>query len=112
MKARSYTILEAPSTLGLAGAGAAGSGDRRPQCRTAKDDAVMPAVDFRVPGSLSPDELKTVLRMALETGRAVGLDVAIYNPDLDPEGSAGRALADALNGALRAGTSPRPAALA
>jgi arginase len=66
------------------------------------DDAVMPAVDFRVPGGLSPEELTTVLRIALESGRAVGLEVTIYNPDLDPEGSAGRVLAGALNEALRA----------
>jgi arginase len=65
------------------------------------DDAVMPAVDYRLPDGLSVDELKTVLRAALASGKAVGLEVTIYNPALDADGSAGRALADALADALR-----------
>jgi arginase len=65
------------------------------------DDAVMPAVDFRVPGGLTPDELTIVLRAALGSGRAVGLEVAIYNPKLDESGNAGRVLADVLERAFR-----------
>lgn len=64
------------------------------------DDAVMPAVDFRLPGGMSLEELATTLRIALASGRAVGLEVAIYNPLLDEDGSAGRALADVLVAAL------------
>lgn len=60
------------------------------------DDAVMPAVDYRIPDGLSVDEMKTVLRVALASGRAVGMEVTIYNPALDAAGSAGRALADLL----------------
>jgi arginase len=64
------------------------------------DDAIMPAVDFRVPGGLSWDELGAALRIALASGNAVGLEVAIYNPRLDKDGSAGRGLADVLVAAL------------
>jgi arginase len=64
------------------------------------DDAIMPAVDFRVPGGLSWDELKAVLRTALSSDKAVGLEIAIYNPRLDEDGSAGRGLADVLTAAL------------
>jgi len=64
------------------------------------DDAIMPAVDFRVPGGLSWDELGTALRVALASGKAVGLEVTIYNPRLDEDGSAGRGLADVLAAAL------------
>jgi arginase len=64
------------------------------------DDAIMPAVDFRVPGGLSWDELEAVLRIVLASGKAVGLEVAIYNPRLDEDGSAGRGLADVLAAAL------------
>ncbi|MDF2997327.1 MAG: Arginase/agmatinase/formiminoglutamase [Xanthobacteraceae bacterium] len=64
------------------------------------DDAIMPAVDFRIPGGLSWDELATALRIALASGKAVGLEVTIYNPRLDADGSAGRGLADVLAGAL------------
>jgi len=64
------------------------------------DDAVMPAVDYRLPGGLQLRELRFVLAHALATGRAVGLEVAIYNPALDPSGSAGRMLTCLLIGAL------------
>ncbi|MFK4510788.1 arginase family protein [Bradyrhizobium daqingense] len=64
------------------------------------DDAIMPAVDFRVPGGLSWDELTTALRIALASGKAVGLEITIYNPHLDKDGSAGRGLADVLAAAL------------
>lgn len=64
------------------------------------DDAIMPAVDFRVPGGLSWDELGTVLRLALASGKAVGLEVTIYNPLKDKDGSAGRGLVDVLAKAL------------
>ena len=66
------------------------------------DDAVMPAVDFRLPGGLSPEELRHTLEIALASGKAVGLEVAIYNPRLDRDGRAGRALADVLIEALSA----------
>jgi arginase len=64
------------------------------------DDAIMPAVDFRIPGGLSRDELGAVLRIALASGKAVGLEVTIYNPRLDQDGSAGRGLADLLAACL------------
>lgn len=69
------------------------------------DDAIMPAVDFRVPGGLSWNELEAVLRVALASGKAVGLEVTIYNPRLDENGSAGRGLADVLAAALGAAAS-------
>jgi arginase len=46
--------------------------------------------------------LATALRIALASGHAIGLEVAIYNPRLDEDGSAGRALASVLREALRA----------
>jgi arginase len=64
------------------------------------DDVVMPAVDFRMPGGLSWDELGTALRVALASGKAVGIEITIYNPRLDEDGSAGRGLADVLAAAL------------
>lgn len=60
------------------------------------DDAVMPAVDYRLPGGLTLREAGECLTIALAAGRAVGIDVTIYNPSLDETGSAGRALADLL----------------
>jgi arginase len=72
------------------------------------DDAVMPAVDYRLPGGLQLSELGIVLRHALASGRAVGIEIAIYNPALDPDGAAGRALTSVLVDALSA-AAPGPA---
>lgn len=60
------------------------------------NDRLMPAVDYRLPDGLEWDELATVLTPALASGRAVGLEVTIYNPALDEDGTAGRGLADLL----------------
>jgi arginase len=64
------------------------------------DDAVMPAVDFRIPGGLSVEALRTVLTRARASGRAVGLEITIYNPALDPQRRGGKLLADLLVSAL------------
>jgi arginase len=64
-------------------------------------DALMPAVDYRTPDGLSWDELRTVLETALASGRAVGIEITIYNPSLDADGSSGRELARTLIAALR-----------
>jgi arginase len=64
------------------------------------DDAIMPAVDFRVPGGLSWKELSAALRIILASGKAIGMEVTIYNPRLDEDGNAGRGLADVLATAL------------
>ncbi|MFD0143779.1 MULTISPECIES: arginase family protein [unclassified Streptomyces] len=65
------------------------------------DDAVMPAVDYRQPGGLSWAELEDVLRTALAHERAVGFDVTIFNPRLDPDGTIAARLTDCLRRALR-----------
>lgn len=65
------------------------------------DDAIMPAVDYRIPDGLSWEELTTVLRIAVDSGRAVGIEITIYNPRLDPDGASGRGLIATLVEALR-----------
>ena len=70
------------------------------------DDAIMPAVDFRVPGGLSWEELGIVVQTALASGKAVGIEVTIYNPRLDKDGSAGRGLVDVLTAALESDLAP------
>ncbi|HEY6560191.1 MAG TPA: arginase family protein [Polyangiaceae bacterium] len=59
-------------------------------------DDVMPAVDYRLADGLSPEELTTVLKFAIASQRVVGLEVTIYNPALDADGSAGRVLTDVI----------------
>jgi arginase len=65
------------------------------------DDEVMPAVDYRLPGGLSWSELSATLRMLMRTGRTVGLNVGIFNPALDPDGSIARRLVSCLAAGLR-----------
>jgi arginase len=60
------------------------------------DDAVMPAVDYRMPGGLSWNELTTVLRAAMTTNRVAGIDVTIFNPKLDANGAIAKGFVDAL----------------
>ncbi|RST48403.1 arginase family protein [Variovorax sp. MHTC-1] len=64
------------------------------------DDAVMPAVEYRIPDGLTPEELSSTLKIALASGKAVGIEVTVYNPRLDKNGDAGRVLAWALADSL------------
>ena len=68
-------------------------------------DDLMPAVDYRIPDGLSWDELRTVLEVALRSGRAVGIEITIYNPALDATGASGRDLTRTLVTALKQGQS-------
>lgn len=65
------------------------------------DDAIMPAVDYRLPGGLGWDELETLVKAADASGRLSGVEVTILNPELDPTGEATRGLADCLTAGLR-----------
>ncbi|MEV7995569.1 arginase family protein [Streptomyces sp. NPDC086077] len=60
------------------------------------DPGVMPAVDSPDPGGLLPAELVALLRPLLASSHCAGLNVTIYDPDLDPDGTAGALLADVV----------------
>jgi arginase len=62
----------------------------------ALDDAIMPAVDYRLPGGLSWQELEIVLRTAASSPQFVGMEITILNPTLDSDGSITRSLVDHL----------------
>lgn len=64
------------------------------------DDEIMPAVDYRLPGGLGFEELSDLLRMLLATGRAVGIDVTIFNPTLDEDGRIAREFASSINAGM------------
>jgi len=57
------------------------------------DESIMRAVDDPRPDGLSWEELRTALGIAACSARAVGLQITIYNPDMDSGGEAGRGLA-------------------
>jgi arginase len=63
-------------------------------------DDVMPAVDYRLPDGLSVGEIVEAIRRAMNTGRVRGVNVTIYNPTLDWDGSQAKLLVDLLGAAL------------
>ncbi len=66
------------------------------------DETIMQAVDDPRPDGLAWDEVVSALTVAVRSGRAVGLQVAIYNPDIDADQSNGRGLAATVRQALAA----------
>lgn len=60
------------------------------------DPSVMPAVESPDPDGLLPGELVALLRPLLASPHCVGLNITIYDPDLDPEATAGALLTDAV----------------
>jgi arginase len=64
------------------------------------DETLMQAVDDPRSDGLAWEDVVTALRRALASGRAVGLQAAIYNPDIDSDGSNGRGLAATVCQAL------------
>lgn len=60
------------------------------------DPTVMPAADAPDPGGLDYPQLVDLLRPLLADPACVGLQLTIYDPDLDPDGRCAVALADTL----------------
>ncbi|HEY1017026.1 MAG TPA: arginase family protein, partial [Herpetosiphonaceae bacterium] len=60
------------------------------------DGAALPAVDCPEPGGLSFDELAALLRPLLASPRCAGLELTIYDPDLDPSGAGAAAIVACL----------------
>jgi arginase len=60
----------------------------------------LPAVDYQQPGGLSWAQLETLARAAFSSGRIVGCNVTIYNPDMDPDGRHARRIVEFLKTVL------------
>jgi arginase len=63
----------------------------------------MPAVDSPEPGGLTHQELATLLRTLTASELAMGVQLTIFDPDLDPDGR----LAAELTDTVVAGLEPR-----
>ena len=70
------------------------------------DPSVMPAVDSPEPGGLRFDELAELLAPLVSHPKSLGLEVTIYDPQLDADGSSGAQLASLLQQVLRTAKSP------
>ena len=64
------------------------------------DPQVLPAVDSPEPGGLLPEELTALLSTLVASPSCAGLEVTVFDPDLDPDGSQATLLTDILVGAL------------
>jgi arginase len=64
------------------------------------DQAVMPAVDSPGSPGLTYAELAALISGLMRSGRIAGVDFAIYDPDLDPDGRYARELAGCIGDCL------------
>jgi arginase len=65
------------------------------------DAVLMPAVDSPEPNGLSWEELATVLDHLVASPTCIGMDVSIFDPDLDPDGRLAKEFTDLLVRVLR-----------
>lgn len=73
------------------------------------NDDVMPAVEYRMPDGLWPEELTEALAVVLASPLAVGMEITIYNPTFDnAERSAAHALAQAVTAGFGIGATQDP----
>jgi arginase len=64
------------------------------------DAKVMPAVDSPDPGGIDHAQLVALLRPLLAAPTCAGIDIGIFDPDLDPDGTYAAELTDTLVAAL------------
>jgi arginase len=65
-------------------------------------DEENPAVDYRLPGGLSFDQVEYLLRTLLATERMAGMSSTIFNPLLDPGNSIAKKLTDCIINSFKA----------
>ncbi|WP_371403649.1 arginase family protein [Kribbella sp. NBC_00662] len=64
------------------------------------DAGIMPAVDSPDPGGIDHAQLQALLRPLLASPKCVGIDIGIFDPDLDQDGVYAAELTDTLVAAL------------
>lgn len=65
------------------------------------DAEVMPAVDSPDPGGLDHDQLIALLRPLVQSPKCIGIDIGIFDPDLDPDGNLAAELTTTLVATLK-----------
>jgi len=68
------------------------------------DSGLMPAVDSPAPDGLDFDEFARLLRTFARAPLTVGLELTIFDPDLDPDGRLARRLVEAVAAGLGGGS--------
>lgn len=65
------------------------------------NDDVMPAVDYRWPDGLRWEEASAALKTLMASGQVVGINIGIFNPSMDADGSIARNLVSCLVAGLQ-----------
>ena len=65
------------------------------------DQTIMPAVDSPGSPGIDPDDLVAILSALAADQRCIGMDMTIYDPDLDPTGELARLLVSLLGRVLK-----------
>jgi arginase len=60
----------------------------------------MPAVDYQQPGGINWNQLKKITKTVMSSGYTIGLNLTIYNPDMDPDGSFAKRIVNYLEYAV------------
>jgi len=60
------------------------------------NDKAMPAVDYRLAGGIGYEDLSQLLQILLASGKAVEMNITIFNPKLDSDGSIAHSLVSSL----------------
>lgn len=61
----------------------------------------MPAVDSPDPGGMTPTELTRSLQMAIASRKCAGMELTIYDPELDPTGRCATVIVDILSSTVK-----------
>ena len=72
------------------------------------DPSVMPAVDSPDPGGIGHDELAALLAPLAASPGCMGVEVTVFDPDLDPDGRLAHELADTLVAGMAGRSRPLP----
>jgi arginase len=65
------------------------------------NDAINPAVDYRIPGGFSFEQAEHFIFHLLQTGRICGMSVSIYNASLDRDGKIAAAITESIGRVFR-----------
>lgn len=63
------------------------------------DDAINPAVAYRLPGGLSFEQAQQIIRSLLLTQKAAGMSVTVFNPSMDNDGTIAKGIVQCIAGA-------------
>lgn len=63
-------------------------------------DDINPAVDYRLPGGLQPEQACAIIKAVLQTGKAAGMSITCYNPSKDPDGKIAKTIVECVGDAF------------